>query len=301
MRRLASALGSLALLTFASAPAFADCIPGTGLCASASAGVAVGIPVLPLPQVQVGGRITIGIPPLFGPAPAVAPAAPVAPAPAPAYPYQPPAPVYVYGPQAPRYGYGYAPAPAIYTPNYGASRLGIDVRVDGFAGAAAGHQAFGLGGAGVGFRYRATPHFGLELGADVLGGRDYNGYRTTSIAGNFGGMLFVNPRSRAQLYLSGGVLVDRSVEHDAPQLTAPGGPAIDATALGDVAHSHVGGYAGLGLEMFATRRLSFHLDMRGVVRQAVGGDVPEFTDTTTGRSTNTSAGLIGSAGMAFYF
>ena len=72
-------------------------------------------------------------------------------------------------------------------------------------------------------------------------------------------------------------------------------------AANTLSYNHVGGYAGLGLEMFATRRISFHLDARGVVREAVGGSSPEFTDTATGRTTNTSVGMVGSAGMVFYF
>jgi len=294
MRRLATALGSLALITCASAPAFADCIPGTGFCASAGAGVAVGIPLLPLPQVQVGGQIQIGIPPFI--LPGMAPQAPAPAAPAPAY--QPPPQVYVYGPQAPRYGYAPAPAPRYaYGPDYGASRLGVDFRVDGSAGFAPGHQTFGLGGAGLGLRYRATPHFGVELGADVLGGTDYNGNKRTEVSGNLGGLVFFNPRSRAQVYLSGGLLVDHARATPNGSLLNELTNSADAT----LAYNHVGGYAGLGLEMFATRHIAFHLDLRGVVREAVGGNTPEFTDTTTGRTTNTSAGLVGSGGMVFYF
>ncbi len=294
MRPLVSALGSLVLITCASAPAFADCIPGTGLCAAA--GVTVGIPALPLPQVQMGGQIQIGIPPFILPVPGAAPAPQAAP---PATVYQPPPQVYVYGPPAPRYAYAPQAPPAYsYAPNYAASRLGIDVRVDGSAGFGPSHQTFGLGGAGVGFRYRATPHFGLELGADVLGGTDYNGNRRTEVSGNLGALVFFNPRSRAQVYMSGGLLVDHA------KADATSGPIFDNITdptPNSLSYNHVGGYAGLGLEIFATRRISFHLDARGVVREAVGGNTPEFTDTTTGRTSNTSAGLVGSGGMVFYF
>jgi hypothetical protein len=73
------------------------------------------------------------------------------------------------------------------------------------------------------------------------------------------------------------------------------------TVANDEHFTHLGGYGGIGLEMFATRHLAFHLDARGVVRQHVGGNNPEFTDPSTGRTTNTSAGLVGSGGMLFYF
>ncbi len=296
--RLAHAIGSLALVTLASAPALADCIPGTGLCASASAGVAVGIPVLPLPQVRVNGQITVGIPPFIVPVPGAAPVAPAPEvAPPPVYQYQPPPQVYVYGPPAPRYGYAPVPAPAYgYAPNYAASRLGLDVRVDGAGGFAAGHAAYGLGGVGLGLRYRATPHLGLELGADVLGGTDYNGNKRTEVSGNAGALLYVNPRSRAQFYLSGGLLVD----HARASGTESSESLLTSNTPSALQYNHVGGYAGLGLEIFATRHLSFHLDARGVMRQAVGGNTPEFTNAS-GQTTNTSAGVVGSAGMVFYF
>ena len=290
MQRFASALGSLALATFISAPALADCIPGTGLCASA--GVTVAVPLIP--AVQVGGQITIGIPPIVLPLPYGAPPA----QPAPAQPvYQPPPPpTYYQYPQAPRPAYGYVLPPPVW-----GSRLALDVRVDGAGGF--GHDvagnSWGLGGIGVGLRYRVSPHFGLELGADLLGGRDYNDDKTTEFSGNLGGLLYVNPRSRAQFYFSGGLMGDYA------KATGHLG-AADALvqAPADLHYNHVGGYAGLGLELFATRHLAFHADVRGVVRQNVSGDAatqPEFTDPATGRTSNTSTGLVGSVGALFYF
>jgi hypothetical protein len=293
MRPFASALASLALATFVSAPAFADCIPGTGLCASAGATVGV-----PIPGVQVGGQVTVGIPipnivlPGAAPAPAPAPQVVVVPG------YQPPPPpAYVYPQPAPRPMYVYAQR----EPFWGASRLGIDIRVDGAAGFGSNrvNEAYGLGGAGLGFRYRAAPHFGLEAGVDVLGGRDWNDNKRVEVAGILGGMIFFNPRSRAQLYLSGGLLADHAKASRTAQVV-PLGAELRTTST-DLTYDHVGGYAGLGLEVFATRRLSFHLDARGVIRERVGGNSPEFTDPNTGRTSNTSAGLVGSGGMTFYF
>jgi hypothetical protein len=288
--RFATALGSFALLTFGALPAFADCIPGTGLCASA--GAAVGLPGLPVPGVQANGQITIGLPPLFSPAPQAAPLPP--PPQVVVAPQGPPPPVFVY-PQG-------GPPPPYYTrsappPFWGASKLGIDVRVDGAAGfgANARQEAYGVGGAGLGLRYRATPHFGFELGMDVLGGRDYNANQTVEVSGNVGGLVFFNPRSRVQVYLSGGFLADRAKASPTP------GPFTLTTTSQDLVYNHVGGYAGLGLEFFVTRHLSFHLDARGIVRQNVDGNTPEFTDPTTGRTTNTSTGLVGQGGAVFYF
>jgi hypothetical protein len=153
-----------------------------------------------------------------------------------------------------------------------------------------------MGGAGLGLRYRATPHFGLELGLDVLGGRDYNDNKRVEVAGSLGGLLFVNPRSRVQLYFSGGVLADHAKA--TPDAATPLNNLL--TNQTPEEYNHVGGYAGLGLEMFATRHLSFHLDARGVVRQNISGGAPEFTDAS-GKTTNTSGGLVGSGGMVLYF
>ncbi len=264
-------------MTLVSAPALADCVPGTELCASIGAGLT--------PAVQVGGQISIGIPPIVVPVPAPAPAAPP---PVVVYPAYPAYPAYGYAPpQQPMYYY--APPPQ---PSYPASRLALDLRLDGSAGFGHGlyHNAYGLGGGGLGLRYRVAPHFGLEAGVDLLGGRDYNDDRRFEVAGTGGGLVYFNPRSRAQVYLSGGFLGDYARADVSPLLVRQ--------------YEHVGGYAGLGLEIFLGRRVALHFDARGLVRQNVAGDAaqhPEFTDPSTGRSTNTSGGVVGSAGLLLYF
>jgi hypothetical protein len=209
-------------------------------------------------------------------------------APAPVYPsYGPPQMVYEQpGPQP--MGYYARPAPA-----YGTYKLALDLRLDGAAGFGPDrlHRAYGLGGGGIGLRYRAFSHLGFEAGIDLLGGRDYNDDKRVEVAGNAGALLYVNPRSRAQVYLSGGMLADFAHATDTHQLTPL-----------ELSYAHVGGYAGLGLEMFATRRLAFHVDARGFARERVGGGAaPEFTEPGTGRTTNTSGGMIGTVGMLLYF
>src|SRR4051812_16656032 len=111
MRRFVCALGSLALTTLFAAPALADCVPGTLLCAQAGAQV--------IPGVQANGQITIGLPQL--PIPSVQPVQPVQPE----YPYAaPPAPPAYYYPQAmPR------PIRVHRAPTFPASRLAIDLRL----------------------------------------------------------------------------------------------------------------------------------------------------------------------------
>jgi hypothetical protein len=275
MRRLALALGSLALATLASAPALADCVPGTAFCAAVGVG---------LPPVQVGGQISVGVPQVVVPVPMV-PAAPP--------------PVYVYAPPPPAY---YQPAPRYYAPApyYGVGKLGLDVHGDGAMGFGPGpeHNVFGAGGIGLGLRYHALPHLGFEVGADFLGGRDWAGRNTRTFSGNAGGLIYFNPRSRAQLYLSGGLLVDHT---SASGSSGQEGFENGAIATSNIDFTHVGGYAGMGMELFATRRFAIHFDVRGVVRQNISDGAPEFTDPTTGRTTNTSGGLVSQVGAIFYF
>lgn len=288
MRSFALALGSLAIATLFSAPALADCIPGTGVCAQAGVGVPFG---------NMGAQIQVGIPG-YGSAPQAPQYAPPPP-PQDEPSYQPrrrPARAHYQEP-APRRVRHHRPA----QPNWSAEKLGLDVHAMGAAGFApsATGRAYGLGGAGLGLRYRALPHLGFEGNLDLLGGRDYNDNRRFEVVGTLGGMVFLNPRSRAQLYLSGGFLLDhaRASASAMPYPTYNGGLYSSPTA----SYTHLGGYAGLGLEIFLTRRVSLHFDGRGVLRQNVLGGAPEFTDPSTGRTTNTSAGFVGSGGMAFYF
>jgi hypothetical protein len=259
-------------------------------------GATVGIPVPGVPGVTAGGQVTVGIPPFFGP-PAPPPAPPPQTVIVQPYPSAPPPQVYV----VPGYGYPQQPPPRyVARPDWGASKLGLDLRIDGAAGIGSRwHPSYGLGGAGLDLKYRVAPHFAFELGFDVLGGRDYNQDKRLEVAGNLGGLIYFNPRSRVQVYLSGGFMADH----------AKATPTVTNVELanawvngGDLVYTHVGGYAGLGLEFFATPHLSFHLDARGLVRQKVSGTPgPEFTDPTTGRTTNTSGGIVGQGGMTFYF
>ncbi|MFT3769057.1 MAG: outer membrane beta-barrel protein [Minicystis sp.] len=270
MSRFAVALGSLALASFFSAPAFAQ---------NLGAGVNVTVP-----GVSANGQITVGIP-QFG-------------APTPAPTYQDPAPSYPAPRPAVRY---YEPAPRPMhvrprQPNWGAEKLGLDLRIDGAAGFGQGAygNAYGMGGGGIGLRYRAMPHLGFEAGIDLLGGRDYNASKRFEVAGSAGALVFFNPRSRAQVYLSGGLLLDHARELDGAGYTLR---STDAT------YNHFGGYAGLGLEVFLTRHISFHVDGKGILRQKIGGNTgaPEFVEIGTGRTTNTSGGFVGSAGLVLYF
>lgn len=274
MSRFAIALGSLALASFVSVPAFAQ-----------NLGAGVGVTI---PGVGVTGQVQVGIPQFTVPMPNLQ---------VPGYGQQQPQ-------QQPEVQYD-EPARRPAHPhrryrtrqiNWGASKLGIDLRIDGAAGFTKGRtgETVGMGGAGVGFRYRAVPHLGFEAGVDLLGGRDYNGQKRFEFAGSAGALVFFNPRSRAQVYLSGGLMLDH----------ARSGSSLPYTAVSSTAtYNHFGGYAGLGLEVFLTRHVALHVDGRALVRQKIGGNTgaAEFTDVATGRTTNTSGGFLGSGGVVLYF
>jgi len=212
--------------------------------------------------------------------------------------YQPPPPVVVY--EAPRYIQ--APPPPVYyyqprpQPLARRNEWGLNLHVEG---AALGHSSYashdsGMGGLGFGLRYKPVPGFGLEADLDFLGGRDYNGFRRDETAFTINAMVFLNPRSRAQFYLLGGFgwagahVVDDSAGY--------------ATHAFD--YSYFGGQGGLGMEFRIGKHFALNLDALAFIRERIdaGADQsPEFTDPTTGQTSNTSAGALFRGGMTFYF
>ena len=72
-------------------------------------------------------------------------------------------------------------------------------------------------------------------------------------------------------------------------------------------YMYFGGQAGLGLELQVSQRFSLYADMRGFLRGRIDGDTrnnPEFTRPVAGggtQTTNSSAGLMSTAGMVIYF
>jgi hypothetical protein len=212
--------------------------------------------------------------------------------------YQPPPPVVVY--QAPRYVqappppvYYYRPKPAAYPKR---NEWGLNLHVEG---AALGHSSTavhdsGMGGVGFGLRYKPIPAFGIEADIDFLGGRDYNGFQRDETTFTLNGLVFLNPKSRAQVYLlagfgwSGAHVVDDSLGY--------------TTQSND--YAYFGGQGGIGLEFRVARHFALSLDALGFIRERIdqGADQnPEFTDPATGQTSNTSAGVLFRGGMTFYF
>ncbi len=215
-------------------------------------------------------------------------------APPPVVVYQPPPPVVVY--QAPRY----APPPPVYyyrpRPLPERSEWGLNLH---FEGAALGHSSTathdsGMGGVGFGLRYRPVPHFALEADVDFLGGRDYNGFQRDETALTMNGLFFLNPKSRAQVYLLAGFGWD-------------GAHVVD-DSLGYVSrsndYSYFGGQGGLGIEFRVAKHFALSLDSLGFVRTRIDSQAdssPEFVNPQTGQTSNTSGGVLFRGGMTFYF
>lgn len=143
-------------------------------------------------------------------------------------------------------------------------------------------------------------HFALDLGLGVYGGEDFNGQDRVEVPLTADVLLFVNPRSRLQFYGVAGVGVSFAHSNDPDAYD----PWTD-TYYGDDGrdYGYVGGQLGLGLELRLGRRFAINGDVRGFVRERVDSntDAPEFVDPDTGRTTNTSGGVVGNIGATLYF
>jgi hypothetical protein len=194
--------------------------------------------------------------------------------------YQPPPPVVVVRPPAePPPGCESAPPCA----HHYRAEWGLNMRVEG---AAIGHGSgdAGMGGAGLALRFRPVPRFALEGDVDLVGGHDWNGDSRTELGGSVNGLLFLNPRSRAQIYLLAGL------------------GATTAHVHADDYH-YFGVQGGVGLELRLSHSFALMADMRGFIRgrtDSLAASQPEFT-ASDGRTTNASGGLLFTGGLTIYF
>jgi opacity protein-like surface antigen len=207
-------------------------------------------------------------------------------APPPVVVYQPPPPVTVIRPDGPP-PYEYPPPPPSEFRHR--SQWGLNLHLEG---AAIGHGSGGgasMGGGGLGLRLKPNPFFGIEADVDFVGGQDYQGDDRSETAVTFNALLFLNPRSRVQLYLLAGF--GWSAAH-----------VTNNTSLDDH-YGYFGGQAGGGIEFHVSRNFALDVDLRGFVRgrtDQLAQSQPEFT-SADGRTTNTSGGGLFTAGMTIYF
>lgn len=275
VRRLGAVLAAVASVgafaTVASAQE-SKCPPGSWFCADAE--IKVGVPGTPPPA-------TTTTPPPANPPPVVI----YTPAPPPPPVYAPPPPPAYYPPPPP-------PPPA--RPR---SEVGLNFRLVGAAFSASDSYRGDVGAAGVGasLRFRPTPRFALDIGIDVIGGTDANGYKRSETPLSLLGLLYLNPKSKAQVYLLGGF-----------GFSSARVQVNDATTnyMHQTEHySYFGAMFGGGLEFRVARKVALNFDIRGFVRGRTddGADrKPEFT-AKDGRTTNSSGGALFTGGLTFYF
>ncbi|WP_394843740.1 porin family protein [Pendulispora brunnea] len=301
-----SALSGTALAQQPAPGASSNCPPGSWFCndaakANGNAGAAPSNGQLqPLPgtaPAPAAASVEVG-----APAPAAAPAAPAAPAPA-GTPVAPP--VVVYQPAPPPVvvvqGRVDAPPPYQYTPRpnnrlpYNRQEWGLNLRLEGAILGRDKADNSGMGGGGLALRFKPSPYFGIEAGVDFLGGKDYYGDRRGEVNFSVSGLVFVNPRSRVQVYFPLGVdWATASINRDGSR--SPG--------WSDSRYYYFGGHAGVGLEFRVARHFALNLAMIGFIRGRTDAGKernPEFVEAGTGRTSNTSGGGLFQGGMTIYF
>lgn len=214
-----------------------------------------------------------------------------------AKPASPPPPVVVYQPPPttvvvqPRE----APPAYYYVPRHAPPKKewGLNLHVGGLMLGKGRDDNAGMALVGLGLRFRPIPAFAVEADLDFAGGRDYNGYRRKETALGFNGLVFLNPKSKTQVYLLGG-------------FGWSGATAVDDRGGYDSVeykYGYFGGTAGIGLEFRLSKVVALNFDLRGFIRGRVDDnkrDYPEFVDSN-GRTTNTSGGGLFQGGLTFYW
>ena len=217
----------------------------------------------------------------------------------------PPPNVVIVTRQRPRARPAYVPAPPMPPPPTMVrgpklySKWGLNLRAEGAAMGNGASTESGMGGLGMSLRYRPIPAFGFDVGVDVIGGKDYNGFTRIETPFTFNAMIFVNPRSRVQFYLiGGGHLSHAQVRSDSKS------PLLHATDDGrwGADYSYFGGQGGAGLEFRLGRRVGLAFDVLGFIRKRTddNGGV-EYIDPENGRTTNTSGGVLFRGGLNFWW
>lgn len=172
----------------------------------------------------------------------------------------------------------------------------------------------GMGGFGISLRYRPFARFALDAGFDIIGGTDFNGFERVEMPFSLNGIFYLNPRSRSQFYLMGGVNWSRAtVRSDEPSpLLTQDRNGTDFSAD----YKYFGGQLGIGLEFRLSKRLAFNVDVLGFVRKrsdidddhhmkdgkdGSSDELPEFINPETGQTTNTSGGGLFRGGLTLWW
>jgi len=153
----------------------------------------------------------------------------------------------------------------------------------------------GMGGLNAALRFRPESHIAIDIGTGFWYGQDYNGREHWEMPLQADLLVFFNPENMFQVYgvIGGGMSFGNA-----------GGVATSTGTIGGRDLMYAGGEAGLGAELRLSRFFALNLDVRGFIRQRVGGGPPEFTQISSAglvQSTDTSGGIYGQVGMTFYF
>ena len=214
-------------------------------------------------------------------------------------PASPPPPVVVYQPPPPTVVVQAREAPPAYyyVPRKPPPKKewGFNMHLGGAMMGSGRHGDASMGLVGLGLRYRPIPHAAIEADLDFAGGRDYNGFRRSETSFALNGLVFVNPKSRTQLYFLGGFGWSGASARDDRTPTRFGDP--------EYKYTYFGVQAGVGLEFRLSKVVALNFDLRGLIRGRVDDakhSAPEFRDGS-GRSTNTSGAGLLTGGLTFYW
>jgi outer membrane protein with beta-barrel domain len=202
--------------------------------------------------------------------------------------YQPPPPTVVVQPRD-------APPAYYYVPRKPPPRRewGLNLHLGGIMMGSGRDDNAGMAMVGLGLRFRPIPYIAVEGDLDFAGGRDYNGYRRGETAFTVNGMVFLNPKSRTQVYLLGG-------------FGWAGARAVDDRDGYDKVeykYGYFGVQGGAGLEFRLSKVVALNVDLRGIIRGRIDDQRrqhPEFV-SGDGRSTNTSGAGLLTGGITFYW
>ncbi len=156
----------------------------------------------------------------------------------------------------------------------------------------------GMAGLGLSLRYRPTPMFAFDFGADFLTGTDTNGFSRQELPLALSLMIYANPQSVAQFYVFGGIngsfarVSSRQYE-------------VTVAERDHDAYSYVGGHGGVGFEIRVSELIGINLDGLVLARTRTDDDgqgaFPEFYDPDTGTTSNSSAAGLLRGGVTFWW
>jgi hypothetical protein len=171
---------------------------------------------------------------------------------------------------------------------------GVNLRLEGMLMAhETRYEDAGMGGLGVSLRYQPLPLVALDLGLDVLGGNDYNGFERTELMWSLSGLFFFNPQMPLKVYALAGVNMSFA---DVEVIYFDG-------VHDDQSWNYFGGQLGIGLQAELSPRLALNFDLVGFLRgrtDSLARSEPEFIDSH-GRMTNNSGGGLLRGGLTFFW